>query len=54
MNYDNMLLSELEREAYNTQNKLALAIFKRLEAEAEQVVFAETIKTKYVGEPVCK
>ena len=54
MNYDNTPLSELERLAYNTQNHLALAILKRLDAEVEQVVFSETVKNKYVGEPVCK
>jgi methylenetetrahydrofolate reductase (NADPH) len=37
MNYDNTPLSELERLAYNTQNHLALAILKRLDAEVEQV-----------------
>ena len=31
MDYDNMKLSELEREAWKTDNKLALAIFRKLD-----------------------
>lgn len=36
MNYDNMRLSELEREAWRTDNKLALAILKKIDQALEQ------------------
>ncbi len=32
MDYNNMTLNELEREAYRTQNHLALAIYREMEA----------------------
>ena len=31
MDYDNMKLSELEREAWKTDNKLELAIFRKMD-----------------------
>jgi hypothetical protein len=49
-----MNLKDLEREAYNTQNKLALEILARVEAEYEQMEFAEYVKPRYVGEAQCK
>jgi len=48
--YWNMPLSELEREAYNTNNELALAILGLLDPEVEQVIYSEQIKTKYKEE----
>ena len=36
MNYENMTLEELEREAYRTDNKLALAIYSHVAAAAEE------------------
>lgn len=53
-NYRTMTLKDLEREAYNTQNLLALEILYRVEAEYEQMEHAEMIKPRYVGEAQCK
>jgi len=54
MNYHNLTLEELEREAYSTQNLLALEILARTDAEYEQMEHAERVKPRYVGEAQCK
>ena len=50
LRYDNMRLSELEREAFNTNNTLALAILGRLEDAAETEISDERVETKYKGD----